>query len=637
MSAVWASLRALLAIVLLAGLVILFGGVGLFAVVALIVLFPFAAHDAGSALAFRGALFVLAVVPLLLGIGQGLRAITRSAPLRPDAVPVSREDSPMLWELATGVAWQVGARPPDVLLLTGDANASVSEDGAALGLLSGQRRLYLGLPLLAALTHAELRALLAHEFGHFSNRHTRFGAMAYRCDAALSTTIDQWRYGPRWYSIPHLVLRGSLRLYGLVFHWLTFAVRRQQELEADRTAARLAGREVTADALRAAHGVGAAWQKFKRDWLDPAALAGMHPDNPYLAFRSLLGELGVRRMPVHDGGTRVRRRDSHPPLGLRLRRLASLDGPPGEDDGTGALRLLPENTGRVLKKLRGRPADSMTTIAWERWIELAAGRTAGTRAWVLLRATARATGRGNVGLDTVLRLLAEGGLVLLAREFDGADDELTEALYALVGHTLVRAGRASWRPTWGGGTRLECEGLAEDGLLDMVAKALAQPPDLDRLRLHLRLLDVDPDRSGPPDPEDPWTTPDTSPQDLQFVPLVDSEAATEEKRRGYTAIGLAGVALLISLAAAFVGRDNTTTPPSGNRCTVGSSGALSCGPTYLQPTYAQPTYLQPTYNWLGNMPSLRPTGLPSRLLPTPPIVLPSDLLRDLDIVPAPSR
>ncbi|MFF3948474.1 M48 family metallopeptidase [Streptomyces sp. NPDC001902] len=415
MGAVWASLRALLAIVLLAGLVVLIGGLGL-GVLGLLGLFLLAARDGHADLAMRGVIVAAAAVPLLLSIVQGLGAITRAPPLRADAVPVSREEAPALWELATGIAWQVGARPPDVLLLTGDANASVSEDGAALGLLSGQRRLHLGLPLLASLTHAELRAVLAHEFGHFSHRHTRFGAVAYRCDAALATTLGQWNTGTRWFSLPHLVMRGSVRLYALVFRWLTFAVRRRQELEADRTAARLAGREVTASALRATHGTAVAWRRFQQEWLDPAALVGMHPDNPYLAFRSLLGELGVRRVPVDDDRVRPHRRDSHPPLGLRLRRLRELDVPPGEDDGSGALRLLPGDVGRVLGELRGPLAHSRTTVPWERWIKLSANRVAGTRAWDLLRAASRATGERLPGLDTVLRLLADDGPGALARE-----------------------------------------------------------------------------------------------------------------------------------------------------------------------------------------------------------------------------
>ncbi|MEU4096723.1 M48 family metalloprotease [Streptomyces sp. NPDC026673] len=640
MSVVWASLRALLAITLLAGLVVLIGGLGL-GVVALLVFFLLAAREGEVELAMRGVVVMAAAVPLLLSIGQGLSAISRSAPLRADAVPVSREESPALWELATGIAWRVGARPPDVLLLTSDANASVAEDGAALGLLSGQRRLYLGLPLLAGLTHAELRALLAHEFGHFSHRHTRFGAMAYRCDAALATTLGQWNTGTRWFSLPHLVVRGSVRLYALVFHWLTLAVRRHQELEADRTAARLAGWEVTASALRASHGTAVAWRRFQRDWLDPAALTGMHPDNPYLAFRALLGELGVRRIPVADDRTRARRRDSHPPLGLRLRRLEALGVPPGEDDGGGALRLLPGDTGRVIEELRGPPARSMTTIPWERWIELSANRVAGTRAWDLLRAASRATGERHPGLDTVLRLLAEDGLTRLEAEFDGAREDLEEALYALVGHTLLRQGRASWVPRWGGGTRLVCDGLADEGLRALVAEALSRPPELDRLRVHLRLLDVNPDRSGPPDPANPWIeeveddVKEASFQGWHFTTVVDPDAEARRKRQASLVLGVAAAAIFVGIIAAS-GSEETTTPPGGGlRCPY-VDGVLDCSPLF-----PAATPYPPAQDWRTALPRYYPTSLPS-LRPVPSLSFPlrplpktSDFLRPLS--PKPSR
>ncbi|MFJ9911176.1 M48 family metallopeptidase [Actinacidiphila glaucinigra] len=641
MNTVWASLRALLAIVLLAGLVVLIGGLGL-GILGLLGLFLLAARDGQTDLALRGVLIAAAAVPLLLSMAQGLGAITRSTPLRPDAVQVSREDAPALWELATGIAWRVGARPPDVLLLTGDANASVSEDGAALGLLSGQRRLHLGLPLLASLTHAELRAVLAHEFGHFSHQHTRFGAVAYRCDVALATTLGQWDTGRRWFSLPHLVVRGSVRLYTLAFRWLTFAVRRHQELEADRTAARLAGREVTASALRATHGTASAWQRFRREWLGPSALAGMHPDNPYLAFRSLLGELGVRRVPVDDERTRSHRRDSHPPLGLRLRRLGELDVPPGEDDGTGALRLLPEDLGGVLEELRGPSGRGLTTVPWERWIELSANRVAGTRAWDLLRAASRASGERLPGLDTVLRLLADDGPAPLVREFDGTREELAEALYALVGHTLLREGRASWIPLWGGGTRLVCDGLADDGLRVLVAEALSEPPVLDRLRLHLTLLDVDPDRSGPPDPANPWVEEipgdarEPSFRGWEFTTVVDPEAEERKKRQTRaTLVTMGAAALVLTIIATAGGNDDTQTPsPAVTLCRI-VDGTLDCGPRIPGATD------YPALDWRTAFPSYQPTYVPS-LLPLPSLSLPLRPLPDVsDLVvpirPAPTR
>lgn len=131
----------------------------------------------------------------------------------------------------------------------------------------------------------------------------------------------------------------------------------------------------------------------------------------------------------------------------------------------------------MLEELRGPAGRSRTTVPWERWIELSANRVAGTRAWDLLRAASRATGERLPGLDTVLRLLADDGTAPLAREFDGTREELSEALYALVGHTLLREGRASWIPLWGGGTRLVCDGLADDGLRVLVAEALSEPPN----------------------------------------------------------------------------------------------------------------------------------------------------------------
>ncbi|WP_230193542.1 M48 family metallopeptidase [Streptomyces coriariae] len=80
----------------------------------------------------------------------------------PHAVAVGPQDQPELWEQVRAAAEVAGERPPEELYLVADVNAGVSEQSRFLGLLSGPRRMLLGVPLLAGLTVPRLRAVLAH-------------------------------------------------------------------------------------------------------------------------------------------------------------------------------------------------------------------------------------------------------------------------------------------------------------------------------------------------------------------------------------------------------------------------------------------------------------------------------------------
>ncbi|HEU4542748.1 MAG TPA: M48 family metallopeptidase [Jiangellaceae bacterium] len=94
----------------------------------------------------------------------------------PEGLKVRPGRAPGLWAEARAIAAAVGTRPPDEIRLVPEVNAAVSERTHLLGVIGGRRYLYIGVPLLQALTVSQLRAVLAHEFGHYSHSHTRLGA-----------------------------------------------------------------------------------------------------------------------------------------------------------------------------------------------------------------------------------------------------------------------------------------------------------------------------------------------------------------------------------------------------------------------------------------------------------------------------
>ncbi|NUP44167.1 MAG: M48 family metalloprotease, partial [Streptomyces sp.] len=217
-----------------------------------------------------------AFAPILAGMVWAVVRTARPAGPAEGTVWVSRRRAPALWAAVEELADGVGTAPPDAIRLTAEVNASVTEDASFLGLVPGRRTLYLGLPLVVGLPPAELRAVLAHELGHFSRRHSRFGALAHRGSAGLVAACEAIRSAAAANDLVRMYAGGPLLLlrgYTRVFRWLTRPVRRRQELEADREAARVAGARTVGDALRSASALEVAWLEFVAGFLTPVRRA----------------------------------------------------------------------------------------------------------------------------------------------------------------------------------------------------------------------------------------------------------------------------------------------------------------------------------------------------------------------------
>lgn len=83
------------------------------------------------------------------------------------------------------MAAEVGTAPPDVVVLTPGTDASVHDETLLLGLVRRRRALTLGLALLSLVDTAQLRAVLAHEHGHYAAGDTPLSALTYRTRAAV--------------------------------------------------------------------------------------------------------------------------------------------------------------------------------------------------------------------------------------------------------------------------------------------------------------------------------------------------------------------------------------------------------------------------------------------------------------------
>ena len=98
----------------------------------------------------------------------------------PDAIEVRAEDQPRLFEYLHRLADEAGAPRPARVFLSARVNAAVFYDLSILNLFFPSRKnLEIGLALVNVLTLSEIKAVLAHEFGHFAQRTMAIGSWVY--------------------------------------------------------------------------------------------------------------------------------------------------------------------------------------------------------------------------------------------------------------------------------------------------------------------------------------------------------------------------------------------------------------------------------------------------------------------------
>ena len=113
-------------------------------------------------------------------------------------------NAPKLFDMINDVAKATSQpRPEDVYLLA-DVNAFVTHRGGMMGF--GSRRVMgIGLPLIKGLSPAELRSVIAHEFGHYVSGDVALGPWIHKTRAAIGRTLHH--LGNNWL-LTHSLRRG---------------------------------------------------------------------------------------------------------------------------------------------------------------------------------------------------------------------------------------------------------------------------------------------------------------------------------------------------------------------------------------------------------------------------------------------
>ena len=239
--------------------------------------------------------------------------IPRPSRFSPPGPLLNPAGQPRLFAALADVARGVGEPMPAEVYITPEMNAGVLQRG-------GRRVMVLGMPLMQVMSISQMRAVLAHEFGHYQGGDTKLGPWVYRTRETIERTL-------RTVSRQGALLQLPFLWYGQLFMRVSQGVSRQQEFAADQLAARTVGAKPMIDGLRSLAKGAIAFDTYWRQEVVPLVEAGFQPPiaegfTRFLAEPAIMKDVAVAA-EERLAQARTDPYDSHPPDAERIAALMS--------------------------------------------------------------------------------------------------------------------------------------------------------------------------------------------------------------------------------------------------------------------------------------------------------------------------
>lgn len=182
-------------------------------------------------------------------------------------IEITPQTEPELYEFIQQLIKETGAPKPKKIGINNDVNAFVYYNSTFLSLFfPAKKNLMIGMGLMNALNLSEFKAVLAHEFGHFSQSSMRVGSYIYMSNRVIHDMVfnrDKWdellnnwravdiRLSFMAWAITPLVwlVRQLMMLFYKLLNILNASLSREMEFHADKVAVSVTGSDAIVDAL----------------------------------------------------------------------------------------------------------------------------------------------------------------------------------------------------------------------------------------------------------------------------------------------------------------------------------------------------------------------------------------------------
>ena len=293
---------------------------------------------------------------------------------------IPNNESPDLYKLISQTAMECGVDMPKKVYFSMLMNAAVSYDNPFKGMRdhNSDKTLMIGLPFVFILSEQELKAVIAHEFGHFAQKTTSQLTAVYYIRNMIYKILEfdesESKQYVKWLSHSN----GTLRFMGRVSYWLISRIcmhvcrlygtvvrasnemSREMEHDADRMSAKIAGNASAISTLYKTQSGDIVYNDFYSLLKICHEQHGMIPENIMGAFKMMIPVLQKRvNVKLDNSETTVSSSmnerensrveiinewDTHPETEIRVEFIRNLKNTCGEIDNFPADILLTEQT-----------------------------------------------------------------------------------------------------------------------------------------------------------------------------------------------------------------------------------------------------------------------------------------------------
>ncbi|QMU28854.1 M48 family metallopeptidase [Adhaeribacter radiodurans] len=228
---------------------------------------------------------------------------------RSGLIEVTEKDQPTLFAFIRQVTRETQTPFPKRIYLSGDVNASVFYNSGFWSMfLPVRKNLQIGLGLVNSVNISEFKAILAHEFGHFSQRSMKLGSYIYNVNQVLynllydnkgfERALSNWGSASGFFSIfAHLTV-GVINIIQFILQKVFLLVNKsysrlsqQMEFHADAVAAYVTGSQHLVTSLYRIEAADVCFNQLLdhyKNWEDD----NLMPDNLYPQHQVVMHQLG---------------------------------------------------------------------------------------------------------------------------------------------------------------------------------------------------------------------------------------------------------------------------------------------------------------------------------------------------------
>ncbi|UIR57722.1 M48 family metalloprotease [Sphingobacterium sp. SRCM116780] len=235
-----------------------------------------------TAACIYGGIWIIRLIPNILTLGLGLGLIASAFTILfyllkfifasskrdiSNLTEINAIDEPQLFALIAEIVKEVDTKFPKKVYLSYDVNACVFYDSNFWSMFFPIRKnLQIGIGLVNSVTQQELKAILAHEFGHFSQKSMKVGSYVYNVNEIIYNMLyknesinkmnEQWSsingYAVIFIRISMSIIRGIQKILEKLYSYINInymALSREMEFHADEIAAHVAGSKALSESL----------------------------------------------------------------------------------------------------------------------------------------------------------------------------------------------------------------------------------------------------------------------------------------------------------------------------------------------------------------------------------------------------